>query len=79
MTSLLRAAGVLADPAAPFDQLFHLILNLAIGGGLAESCGVGGVSRKDFPRRLIIDWVHVWQNGKTPVTPAGDSFVAKGP
>ena len=28
-------------PGAPFDQAFHLILNLAIGGKLAESRGVG--------------------------------------
>ena len=48
-------------PGAPFDREFHLILNLAIGGGLAEKRGLGGVSRKDFPKRFAIDWVRVWQ------------------
>lgn len=46
---------------APFDKPFYLILNLAIGGGLAEKRGIGGVSTRDFPRRFVIDWVRVWQ------------------
>ena len=46
---------------APFDQPFHLLLNLAIGGGLAESRGTGGVSATNFPKRFVIDWIRVWQ------------------
>lgn len=46
---------------APFDQHFHLILNLAFGGGLAEARGQKGVSNREFPKRFLIDWVHVWQ------------------
>lgn len=46
---------------APFDQPFHLILNLAVGGGLAESRGLKGVSTKDFPKRFEIEWIRVWQ------------------
>lgn len=48
-------------PGAPFDQRFHLILNLAFGGGLAESRGLKGVSNSNFPKRFLIDWVRVWQ------------------
>jgi beta-glucanase (GH16 family) len=48
-------------PGAPFDQPFHLILNLAFGGGLAESRGIKGVSNSNFPKRFLIDWVRVWQ------------------
>ena len=55
-------------PNAPFDQSFHLILNLAIGGGLAESRGVGGVSGKNFPKRFEIDWVRIWQCADDPAT-----------
>lgn len=55
-------------PGAPFDQEFHLLLNLAIGGGLAETRGLGGVSTKDFPKRFAIDWVRVWQKDDKPVT-----------
>ncbi|WP_421838102.1 glycoside hydrolase family 16 protein [Novosphingobium sp.] len=50
-----------ATPGAPFDQPFHLILNLAFGGGLAESRGSKGVSNSNFPKRFLIDWVRVWQ------------------
>ena len=48
-------------PGAPFDQPFHLILNLAIGGKLAESRGVGGVRLDGYPKRMEVDWVRVWQ------------------
>lgn len=54
------------SPGAPFDQPFHLILNLAIGGKLAETRGLGGVSTEDFPKRLEIDWVRVWQKADDP-------------
>ena len=57
-----------ATPGAPFDQPFHLILNLAIGGKLAETRGLGGVSDRDFPKQLTIDWVRVWQKPADPAT-----------
>lgn len=46
---------------APFDRAFHLILNLAVGGQLAEERGVKGVDDSGWPRRLEVDWVRVWQ------------------
>lgn len=58
-----------ASPGAPFDQPFHLIVNLAIGGKLAETRGIGGVSARDFPKRLEIDWVRVWQKVDDPARP----------
>lgn len=48
-------------PGAPFDQPFHLIMNLAIGGRLPEGRGTGGVSSEGFPKTMEIDWVRVWQ------------------
>ncbi|WP_246611019.1 glycoside hydrolase family 16 protein [Aquisediminimonas profunda] len=50
-----------AEPGAPFDQPFHLILNLAIGGKLAESRGLGGVRFDDYPKQMEVDWVRIWQ------------------
>ncbi|WP_432767585.1 MAG: glycoside hydrolase family 16 protein [Sphingopyxis sp.] len=50
-----------ADPAAPFDRPFHLILNLAVGGGLAEGRGIKGVDPRGYPKIMEIDWVRVWQ------------------
>jgi beta-glucanase (GH16 family) len=49
------------DPAAPFDRPFHLILNLAVGGGLAEDRGLKGVDESGYPKNMEIDWVRVWQ------------------
>ncbi len=59
------------QPHAPFDQPFHLIVNLAIGGTLPESRGNGGVAVEDFPKRLEIDWVRVWQCTADPATGRG--------
>ncbi|MFN4113216.1 MAG: family 16 glycosylhydrolase [Sphingomonadaceae bacterium] len=60
-----------ADPLAPFDKPFHLILNLAIGGGLAEERGLGGVDETGFPKSLDVDWVRVWQCRPDPANGAG--------
>src|SRR3546814_9943491 len=44
-----------SDPAAPFDRPFHLILNLAVGGGLAAGRGVKGVDESGYPKFMEID------------------------
>lgn len=44
--------------AWPFDQSFHLILNLAIGGGLG---GQKGIDDSKFPHTFEIDYVRVYQ------------------
>lgn len=43
----------------PFDQPFHLLLNLAVGGNWG---GKEGVDATAFPQQLEIDWVRVWEN-----------------
>lgn len=58
---------------APFDQPFHLILNLAIGGKLAETRGLGGVRLDGYPKRMEIDWVRVWQQPDALGISAGTS------
>jgi beta-glucanase (GH16 family) len=42
----------------PFDQLFHLVLNVAVGGDFG---GKKGVDEKVFPRQLKVDYVRVYQ------------------
>ncbi|GAA4004271.1 glycoside hydrolase family 16 protein [Sphingomonas humi] len=59
------------DPDAPFDRPFHLILNLAVGGGLSEERGVKGVDETIWPQRMQVDWVRVWQC--RPVAASGAS------
>ncbi|TWU36079.1 glycoside hydrolase family 16 protein [Novipirellula artificiosorum] len=42
---------------APFDQSFHLLLNLAVGGGF-----VGPVNQETkFPQQMLVDYVRVYQ------------------
>ena len=48
-------------PFAPFDQRFHLILNVAVGGKLPEGRNQGGVSKKGFPKSMQIDWVRIYE------------------
>jgi len=52
----------------PFDQPFHLILNLAIGGGLPEGRNLGGVSNTGFPKQMLVDWVRVYRCTADPDT-----------
>lgn len=47
-------------PYAPFDRSFYLMLNLAVGGNLAEKNG-GGFDPAAFPAEMLVDWVRVEQ------------------
>ncbi|MFK7935661.1 MAG: family 16 glycosylhydrolase [Saprospiraceae bacterium] len=42
----------------PFDQPFHLILNVAVGGNWG---GQQGVAEDIWPQRMEIDYVRVWE------------------
>lgn len=45
----------------PFDQKFHLILNLAIGGNWG---GKHGIDDSRFPLMMEVDYVRIYQRGK---------------
>ena len=45
--------------AWPFDQHFHLVLNMAVGGNWG---GRKGVDTSIWPQQLIIDYVRVYQH-----------------
>jgi beta-glucanase (GH16 family) len=61
------------DPNAPFDRPFHLLLNLAVGGGLAESRTEKGVDGRGYPKSFEVDWVRVWQCGEDAASRAACS------
>ncbi|SOE23857.1 Glycerophosphoryl diester phosphodiesterase [Spirosomataceae bacterium TFI 002] len=42
----------------PFDQKFHLILNVAVGGSLG---GQKGIDNSVFPQKMTVDYVRVFQ------------------
>ena len=65
-------------PGAPFDRPFHLILNLAVGGRLAEGRNLGGVDPGGFPKHFEIDWVRVWQKSDSAGKPASERASGKG-
>lgn len=53
-------------PHAPFDQPFYLMMNLAVGGNLAEKKNGAGFDPDSFPAELLIDWVKVEQCTEDP-------------
>jgi beta-glucanase (GH16 family) len=55
-------------PAAPFDQPFYLMANLAVGGRLSEENNAKGVAAKTFPAQFAIDWIRVYQCASDPET-----------
>jgi len=53
--------GINGNKNAPFDQPFHLIMNVAVGGNWPESVNEGGVVFDAFPASMLVDWVRVYQ------------------
>ena len=62
---------------APFDQRFHLIFNLAVGGAWAANVNEKGIDPEIFPQRLSVDYVRVYQCTKDPKTGKGCGSVGK--
>lgn len=50
-----------ASGAAPFDQPFHLLLNLAVGGNWPENVNEKGVDLTIWPQQMQVDYVRVYQ------------------
>ena len=60
---MLHMAG---GESAPFDQPFHLLLNLAVGGHLP-----GDPDASAFPGRLLVDYVRAYQCAVDPASGVG--------
>ncbi|ATX76511.1 glycoside hydrolase family 16 protein [Reinekea forsetii] len=56
-----HAEWVNGPGTAPFDQAFHLILNLAVGGAWAGAVNQTGIDAAAFPQTLAVDYVRVYQ------------------
>tara|TARA_Y100001960_G_scaffold231399_1_gene243002 strand:- start:486 stop:2042 length:1557 start_codon:yes stop_codon:yes gene_type:complete len=61
---------------APFEQRFHLLLNLAIGGSWAGNTNEKGIDASVFPQALEVDYVRVYQCSKNPTTGQGCATVS---
>ncbi|MDO6746630.1 glycoside hydrolase family 16 protein [Gilvimarinus sp. 1_MG-2023] len=68
-TSDSGAGYQLGEGAAPFDQNFHLIVNLAVGGNWPQDPD----DTTSFPQTLLVDYVRVYQCALDPETGAGCS------
>ena len=62
--------GELNPWPAPFDQPFHLILNLAVGGNFLGKPD----AKTEFPVEMLVDYVRVFERaaGDVPVKPRGE-------
>jgi len=60
-----RAKG---RPAAPFDQPFYVMANLAVGGRLSEENNAKGLAASSFPAQFAIDWIRVYRCASDPAT-----------
>lgn len=56
------------NPAAPFDQPFYIMANLAVGGRLSEENNAKGVAAGSFPAQFAIDWIRVYRCARDPQT-----------
>lgn len=65
------SAKALDNTAAPFNQRFHLILNLAVGGNWAGAVNDTGINESIFPQEMLVDYVRVFQCRKDPETGKG--------
>ncbi|MGR5528991.1 family 16 glycosylhydrolase [Vibrio alfacsensis] len=52
-----------AKSPAPFDERFHLLLNLAVGGAWSANANEKGVDDNDYPKTLLVDSVKVYRCG----------------
>ncbi len=51
-----------SDPNAPFDQPFHLLLNMAVGGNFVPNPDAGS----PFPKTMAVDYVRVYEQLQVP-------------
>ncbi|MBU2278648.1 MAG: family 16 glycosylhydrolase [Gammaproteobacteria bacterium] len=66
--------------AAPFDQKFFMILNLAVGGNWPENVNNGGIDATAFAKgqSLTVDYVRVYECKSNPATGKGCETVRPG-
>ena len=59
--------------AEPFDEYFHMVLNLAVGGSFPENTNAGGIDPTAFEngQTLEVDYVRVYQCNQNTQTGAG--------
>jgi hypothetical protein len=70
---------VAGENSAPFDQKFHLIMNLAVGGNWATNANEQGIDESVFPQKLLIDYVRVYECSISPINGKGCETIGENP
>lgn len=58
----------------PYDQKFHLLLNVAVGGSWG---GTEGIDDAIFPQKMLVDYVRVYQMGEIEENPIAGTVTFK--
>ena len=66
-----------APGSAPYDQAFHMLLNLAVGGAWAGNVNETGIDESAFPQTLAVDYVRVYECSVSPETGAGCATISE--
>ena len=70
---------VVGEGSAPYDQKFHLILNLAVGGAWSSNANDKGIDETAYPQKLQIDFVRVYQCGLPNSSGSGCETIGENP
>lgn len=57
---------VTGEGSAPYNQNFHMLLNLAVGGSWSANVNERGIDQSIFPQALNIDYVRVYECSIAP-------------
>ncbi|QJR82933.1 family 16 glycosylhydrolase [Alteromonas pelagimontana] len=60
-----------AQGSAPFNERFHLLLNVAVGGAWAGNTNETGIDDTVFPQTMEVDYVRVYECSVNPSTGEG--------
>ncbi|MCG9662860.1 family 16 glycosylhydrolase [Vibrio mediterranei] len=72
------------ESGAPFNERFHLLLNLAVGGSWSANTNDKGIDSSIFPQTLAVDYVRVFEcsldreTGKGCATKSNEDYLVKG-
>jgi beta-glucanase (GH16 family) len=73
--------GVLRDAegSAPFNERFHMLINLAVGGNWAANVNETGIDESVFPQTMQVDYVRVYECSINPSNGQGCATIGENP
>ncbi|MBC3765418.1 glycoside hydrolase family 16 protein [Neptunicella marina] len=64
---------------APFNERFHMLLNLAVGGAWAGNVNETGIDESVFPQTMQVDYVRVYECSVNPTDGTGCATIGDNP